>query len=99
LTLLSPFNVIVSSSLPVLLRFKVNERLKVQHKHHLETYWPIQGFATLIEVMCFFSVHPALFTLVVCIKTTIMTTVWLGKREDGSFVSVSLSDLNIAKLV
>jgi len=36
--------------------------------------------------MCFFLIHPDLFTLVVCIKTMLMLAIWLARRSDGSFV-------------
>jgi hypothetical protein len=65
----------------------VDPRASVKHARHLERYWPIQGFAAGLEVLAFFMVDPYMFTLVVGIKTTLMTGIWLGRREDGSFVS------------
>ena len=65
----------------------VNPNRVGQHEQHLEGYWPVQFFAIGVEVMCFFIIHPDLFTLVVCIKTTLMTALWLARRTDGSFVS------------
>jgi hypothetical protein len=65
----------------------VNPNLLPQHQAHLDSYWPILTFGTGIELLCFFVVHPDLFTLVVCLKTTIMTAIWLGRRADGTYVS------------
>ena len=66
----------------------VNPKLIKQHQAHLDGYWPILTFATGVEAMCFFLIHPDLFTLVVCIKTMLMLAIWLARRSDGSFVRV-----------
>ena len=65
----------------------VNPNLIAQHKAHLDGYWPILTFGTVVEVLCFFLVHPELLTLIVCIKTMLLLAIWLGRRKDGSFVS------------
>jgi hypothetical protein len=65
----------------------VDERLYLTHKEHLEDYWPILIFGTVIELLSYFLVHPDLFTLIVCIKTLVLTAVWLARRSDGTFVS------------
>lgn len=58
----------------------------VRHRTHLLEYWPIIGLATAAELACLFLVEPATFTLVVCIKTLVTTSIWIG-RSKGTFVS------------
>lgn len=52
----------------------------------LRHYWPLFIFGTMIEFVTFFLVHPDLFTLVVCLKTTILLGIWLGREDRGVFV-------------
>jgi hypothetical protein len=66
----------------------VNPKLVDRHQAHLQGYWPIQAFAMGLEMLCFFMVIPELFTMIVCLKTFIMTSIWLGRRSDGSFVRI-----------
>lgn len=56
---------------------------------YLNSYWPLFAIATLGEFACFLLVHPGLFTLVTCLKTTLLTAAWLGKK-DGERVSCLL---------
>jgi hypothetical protein len=37
---------------------------------------------TALEFGCLFLVHPTLFTLVVCLKTAVCTTVWFAQGSD-----------------
>lgn len=42
----------------------------------MEQYWPVFLTGMAIEFACLLFVHPAMFTLVVCLKTTVCTTMW-----------------------
>lgn len=64
----------------------VHQTLSKAHAQHLEHYWPLFIFGTMIEFVTFFLVHPDLFTLVVCLKTTILLGIWLGRDDRGGFV-------------
>lgn len=56
------------------------------HRSHLAGYWPALYCGLAVEAAAYFLAHPDLFTLVVCVKTTLLTVIWLG-RADGKFVS------------
>jgi hypothetical protein len=59
------------------------------HEKHLEAYWPIFLFASVGEAAAYILLDPSLFTLVVFLKTTATTAVWLTTRSDGSMVRLS----------
>jgi hypothetical protein len=62
------------------------------HQKHLDDYWPIFLIASLVELASFFLLHPDLFTLLVCLKTALVTAIWMGRR-DGKYVGrVPLSE-------
>lgn len=63
-----------------------NRKVRDLHASHLAGYWPALYCGLAMEVAGYFLVHPDLFTLVVCVKTTTMTIIWLG-RSNGRFVS------------
>ncbi|KAK4686106.1 hypothetical protein P7C73_g4024, partial [Tremellales sp. Uapishka_1] len=54
-------------------------------------YWPLFLIGSMAELGCFFLLHPDLFTLIVCLKTSLLTVIWTGKRADGTYVSVHTS--------
>ncbi|ORY29342.1 hypothetical protein BCR39DRAFT_467593, partial [Naematelia encephala] len=72
--------------LTIPLQCSYNPHISPMHKGHLDAYWPVMMFASLIEFGCFLLITPELFSLFICLKTTLMTTVWLGRRADGTFV-------------
>ena len=53
-----------------------NARVKERHQHHMEQYWPVFFTGMAIEFACLLFVHPTMFTLVVCLKTTVCTAMW-----------------------
>ena len=53
-----------------------NARVKERHRHHMEQYWPVFFTGMAIEFACLLFVHPTMFTLVVCLKTTVCTAMW-----------------------
>ena len=61
---------------------------KEKHKVHLQKYWPIFAIGSIFEVFGFFTFHPDLFTLVVCVKTCICLAFWLSRRADGTKVTL-----------
>lgn len=65
-----------------------NKDVRALHKNHLDQYWPFFFFGTAVQVGSFFLVHPELFTLIVCFKTTALTVLWLGRKGNGQFVRV-----------
>jgi len=42
----------------------------------MEQYWPVFFTGMAIEFACLLFVHPTMFTLVVCLKTTVCTAIW-----------------------
>jgi hypothetical protein len=65
-----------------------NKNVKALHQNHLDQYWPFFLFGTGVQVGAFFLVHPELFTLIVCFKTTALTVLWLGRKQNGQFVGI-----------
>jgi hypothetical protein len=53
-----------------------NARVKEKHRQHMEQYWPVFFTGMAIEFACLLFVHPTMFTLVVCLKTTVCTAMW-----------------------
>ncbi|ORX37381.1 hypothetical protein BD324DRAFT_650978 [Kockovaella imperatae] len=84
-----------TSDVTIPLQNQLNPKREPTHTKHLAAYWPVLIFGTGIELLCFFVVHPDLFTLVVCIKSTLMTALWLARRADGSFVVNSIGTRDI----
>lgn len=73
----------------------VHPTFSEKHAQHLEHYWPLFIFGTMIEFVAFLLVHPDLFTLVVCLKTTALLGIWLGRDDKGGFVgSLFIIDLS-----
>ncbi|WVR06062.1 hypothetical protein IAU60_003090 [Kwoniella sp. DSM 27419] len=69
--------------LTIPLQYQYDKVAQRRHASHLENYWPVLTIGCVAEGLCFFLLHPDLFTLVVCIKTTFMMTAWLGKDQEG----------------
>lgn len=68
-----------------------NRTVQSIHQTHLETYFPVFIFSTLVEIAAMFLVHPSLFTLIVCLKTTGCLGVWMARSAKGDgFVSLLL---------
>lgn len=67
---------------------KDGEYLKRKHDKHLENYWPTLLMGCLIEGVAFFLLHPDLFTLVVCLKTSALTAMWMSRDQGGLPVSM-----------
>jgi hypothetical protein len=65
-----------------------NNKVKALHKNHLEQYWPFFYFGLAVEAASFLLVHPELFTLIACLKTTALTVLWLGRKKSGQFVHI-----------
>ena len=65
----------------------VNPKQYSKHQDHLRGYWPLLFFSTILELLCFYLVHPDLITMVVCIKTAFMTFLWLGRKSNGAWVT------------
>jgi hypothetical protein len=42
----------------------------------MEQYWPMFMTGIAVEFACLLFVHPTMFTLVVCLKTTVCTAIW-----------------------
>ncbi|KAE8542909.1 hypothetical protein D1P53_000972 [Cryptococcus gattii VGV] len=76
--------------LTIPLQYHFHQTLSKAHAQHLEHYWPLFIFGTMIEFVTFFLVHPDLFTLVVCLKTTILLGIWLGRDDRGGFLTIKL---------
>ncbi|TYJ54837.1 hypothetical protein B9479_004508 [Cryptococcus floricola] len=74
--------------LTIPLQYYNNEYLRKKHAEHLENYWPSLMMGCLIEGVCFFLLHPDLFTLVVCLKTSAMTILWMIRDQDGLPIKV-----------
>ena len=66
-----------------------DEGLKKTHEKHLSAYWPIFIVGSIFEAASFVFFHPDLFTLIVCMKTTICLARWFTKNPDGSKVRLS----------
>ncbi|KIR78826.1 hypothetical protein I306_04188 [Cryptococcus gattii EJB2] len=76
--------------LTIPLQYHFHQTLSKAHAQHLEHYWPLFIFGTMIEFVTFFLVHPDLFTLVVCLKTTTLLGIWLGRDDRGGFLTIKL---------
>ncbi|ODN77964.1 hypothetical protein L202_05057 [Cryptococcus amylolentus CBS 6039] len=74
--------------LTIPLQYYNNEYLRKKHAEHLENYWPSLMMGCLIEGVCFFLLHPDLFTLIVCLKTSAMTILWMIRDQDGLPIKV-----------
>lgn len=59
-----------------LMTVTANARVKERHQHHMEQYWPVFFVGMAIEIACLLFGHPTMFTLVVCLKTTVCTAMW-----------------------
>ncbi|KIR70988.1 hypothetical protein I310_05400 [Cryptococcus deuterogattii CA1014] len=77
--------------LAIPLQYYNDEYLKRKHDKHLENYWPTLVMACLFEGVAFFLLHPDLFTLVVCLKTSALTTMWMGRDQGGLPIKSSKS--------
>ncbi|WVQ77022.1 hypothetical protein IAR50_006701 [Cryptococcus sp. DSM 104548] len=69
--------------LTIPLQYYNNDYLRKRHAEHLENYWPSLLLGCLIEGVCFFLLHPDLFTIIVCLKTSAMTVLWMMRDQDG----------------
>ena len=65
-----------------------NDYLKRKHERHRENYWPTLVMGCLIEGVAFFLLHPDLFTLVVCLKTSVLTVMWMSRDQGALPVSI-----------
>ncbi|OCF41539.1 hypothetical protein I317_04647 [Kwoniella heveanensis CBS 569] len=65
------------------LQYQNDDKLSSIHADHLANYWPVLMIGCLCEVASFFLLHPDLFTLIVCIKTTFMLMAWLSRDQEG----------------
>ncbi|WWD17677.1 hypothetical protein CI109_102118 [Kwoniella shandongensis] len=77
--------------LTIPLQYSNDEDLADEHAYHLDGYWPVQLIGAIIEGASFFLLHPDLFTLIVCIKTTFCTLFWLSRDQDGDSILGSRS--------
>ncbi|WWC86848.1 uncharacterized protein L201_001727 [Kwoniella dendrophila CBS 6074] len=65
------------------LQYYNSEYFSSRHKDHLQDYWPTFMMGCIVEGVSFFLLHPDLFTLIVCIKTTFCLFMWLSKDKHG----------------
>ncbi|WVF70274.1 hypothetical protein IAT40_005063 [Kwoniella sp. CBS 6097] len=65
------------------LQYQNDDRLSSIHADHLANYWPVLMIGCLCEIASFFLLHPDLFTLIVCVKTTFMMLAWLSRDQEG----------------
>lgn len=80
--------------LAIPLQYQNDDYLEKKHDKHLENYWPTFVMGCLIEGVAFFLLHPDLFTLIVCLKTSALTIMWMSRDQGASSVSM----LGIAKI-
>lgn len=93
--------------LAIPLQYHFHPTLSETHAQHLEQYWPLFIFGTMIEFVAFLFMHPDLFTLVVCMKTTTLLGIWLGRDDKGGFVGstklkergISPEDIGLAPVI
>ncbi|WWC69004.1 uncharacterized protein I206_102940 [Kwoniella pini CBS 10737] len=69
--------------LSIPLQYYNDEYLSTTHELHLQNYWPTFMIGCIVEGVSFFLLHPDLFTLIVCIKTTFLLIIWLSKDQEG----------------
>ncbi|WWC58802.1 uncharacterized protein I303_101346 [Kwoniella dejecticola CBS 10117] len=69
--------------LTIPLQYHNDEYLSSKHEVHLQNYWPTFMIGCIVEGVSFFFLHPDLFTLIVCVKTTFMLLIWLSKDQEG----------------
>ncbi|WWC99173.1 hypothetical protein V866_006068 [Kwoniella sp. B9012] len=69
--------------LAIPLQYQNDEELSFQHEVHLQNYWRTFMIGCIVEGVSFFLLHPDLFTLIVCVKTTFMLVIWLSKDQEG----------------
>ncbi|WWC66211.1 uncharacterized protein I206_100112 [Kwoniella pini CBS 10737] len=69
------------------LQHQIDSNKQLAHLNHLEQYWPIFLIGLIIEFSSFILVHPDLFTLIACVETLILTTLWLGRDKNGKFLT------------
>ncbi|OWZ28568.1 hypothetical protein C358_06418 [Cryptococcus neoformans MW-RSA852] len=74
--------------LAIPLQYQNNDYLKRKHERHLENYWPTLVMGCLIEGVAFFLLHPDLFTLVVCLKTSVLTVMWMSQGQGALPIKV-----------
>ncbi|GFZ47324.1 hypothetical protein JCM24511_05067 [Saitozyma sp. JCM 24511] len=77
-------------TIPLQHHLSENKDVRALHANHLDQYWPFFLFGTGVQVGAFFLVHPELFTLIVCFKTTVLTVLWLGRKQNGQFWTSSI---------
>lgn len=65
-----------------------DDYLEKKHDKHLENYWPTFVMGCLIEGVAFFLLHPDLFTLIVCLKTSALTIMWMSRDQGASSIKV-----------
>nr|ODN87500.1 hypothetical protein L203_03277 [Cryptococcus depauperatus CBS 7841] len=82
--------------LSIPLQYYNDEYLSAKHEKHLERYWPLLITGCVAEGIAYFLIHPDLFTLIVCIKTTVLTALWMGKDQDGLPIKVESSSTSAA---
>ncbi|OXG43929.1 hypothetical protein C345_06022 [Cryptococcus neoformans A2-102-5] len=82
--------------LAIPLQYHFHPTLSETHAQHLEQYWPLFIFGTMIEFVAFLFMHPDLFTLVVCMKTTTLLGIWLGRDDKGGFLTTKLKERGIS---
>ncbi|WWC86438.1 uncharacterized protein L201_001315 [Kwoniella dendrophila CBS 6074] len=69
------------------LQHQFNPTKQSTHANHLDQYWPLFFIGSIVEFSCFILVHPDLFTLVACLKTLVLTSIWLGRDSKGNFMT------------
>ncbi|WVN89114.1 uncharacterized protein L203_104330 [Cryptococcus depauperatus CBS 7841] len=73
--------------LTIPLQYQLHPSYSEIHANHLEKYWPIFFIGTAVECGAFLLVHPDVFTLVVCLKTTILLCLWMGRDSKGGYLT------------
>jgi len=74
-----------------------NARVKERHQHHMEQYWPVFFTGMAIEFACLLFVHPTMFTLVVCLKTTVCTAMWFVQGPSAAAAAAPTTQPKTAK--
>lgn len=62
--------------------------LRAAHKAHLDDYWSLFLTACAVEGAAFMLLGDSEFTLLVCAKSLVMCTIWMGRYENGVFASL-----------
>ncbi|OCF41856.1 hypothetical protein I317_04366 [Kwoniella heveanensis CBS 569] len=73
--------------LTIPLQHQFNTAKQKAHASHLDQYWPLFFVGTIVEFGSFILVHPDLFTLIACIKTLALLSLWLGRDKNGRFLT------------